>query len=209
MRGWQCVECVPALPPALWAPGPLKELDAGSMVDLLGELHARLLARSAPAGIYLVGGAALLLGYGRTIATPDVDVARAVAVADEVARELARERGLAMNWLNAAAGGWVPPRPACARVDPDRPGLMAHLAPARHLLAMKLVAWRPKDEDDLASLLEVCGLADASADQVADVLYEVYSAEDSLAGMLNVPRADELGTRQEAVARARDALRLL
>jgi hypothetical protein len=187
----------------------LKELDAGSVVDLLDDLHGRLLGRSSRASLYVVGGSAMLLAHGRDTATPDVDVARLVGEVDDVAREIARERGLAMQWLNPAAGPWVPPRPDCARAAPTRNGLTLHLAPPRHLLAMKLVAWRSKDEDDLAALLEACGLADSGAEEVADVLYEVYTGEDSLPGMLGIPGSDLDATRVEAVARAADALALL
>lgn len=207
---WQCEKCVAdPLPEPRWKPGPLMELDAGSVVDLLDDMHARLVQRTARANIYIVGGAALLLAHGRDTATPDVDVARSVVEADEVAQEIARERGLAAHWLNSSAGSWVPPRLECATAAPARNGLTVHLAPPRHLLAMKLVAWRSKDEDDLADLLEVCGLAEASAEEVADVLYEVYTAEDSLPGMLGIAGSDEEATRVEAVARAADALALL
>ncbi len=151
----------------------------------------------------------MLLAHGRHVATPDVDVARLVVEVDEVAREIARERGLAMRWLNPAAGPWVPPRPDCATIEPSWAGLTVHLAPPRHLLAMKLVAWRSKDEDDLADLLTACGLADADADEVADVLYDTYTGEDSLPGMLGIPGSDGDATRAEAVARAADALALL
>jgi hypothetical protein len=210
IRPWQCTTCANAdFPEPRWAPGPLKELDAGSVVDLLDDLDARLEARGARVSLYVVGGSALLLAHGRSIATPDVDIARAVAAADEIAREIAVERGLTMHWLNANAGPWVPPRPDCAVEPAAREGLTVHLAPPRHLLAMKLVAWRPKDEDDLADLLVACDLSAASAEEVADVLYEVYTAEDSLPGILGVPGGDPQKTREDAVARAQDALDLL
>lgn len=178
-------------------------------MDLFDDMHGRLVVRSARASLYVVGGSALLLAHGRAIATPDVDVAHSATVTDEVAREIARERGLAMHWLNSSAAPYVPPRPECARAEPSQDGLVVHLAPARHLLAMKLVAWRAKDEDDLADLLVACGLADAGAEEVADVLYEVYTAEDSLPGLLGIPRSDPAATRVEAVLRAADALQLL
>lgn len=207
---WQCLTCTPReFPEPRWAPGPLKELDAASVVDLLDEVHRRLLERDARVSLYIVGGCALLLAHGRSIATPDVDVARSVEAADQVALEIAADRGLAMSWLNSSAEPWVPPRPECACAEPAQDGLTVHLAPARHLLAMKLVAWRPKDEEDLADLLTVCGLAGADADDVADVLYEVYTVEDSLAGLLNIGSCDPKATRWEAVARAKDALALL
>lgn len=208
-RAWQCAVCAfGEFPEPRWSPGPLKELDAGSVVDLFDDLHARLLDRLARVSLYVVGGSALLLSHGREIATPDVDVAWLAAAADEAAREIALERGLAMSWLNSTAAPWVPPSSECAQRPPTY-GLTVHLAPARHLLGMKLVAWRPKDEDDLVALLRVCGLADASAEEVADVLYEVYPVEDSLPGLLSVTGSDPEATRLEAEARAQDALALL
>lgn len=209
-RPWQCPHCTPAqLPTPRWAPGPLLELDAGSVADLLDDLHDRLRERSARAAVYVVGGAALLLAHGRNLATADIDVAHLTTPVDDAARDLAHERGLSMRWLNASAAPWIPPRPECALDEPAHDGLTVHLAPPRHLLAMKLAAWRAKDEDDLADLLEACGLAGASADQVADVLYETYTVEDSLAGMLGVPGHEDAAVRDEALARAAAALALL
>lgn len=60
----------------------------------------------------------MLLARGRHVVTPDVDVARLVVEVDEVAREIARERGLAMRWLNPAAGPWVPLAPTARRSSP-------------------------------------------------------------------------------------------
>jgi hypothetical protein len=134
-RPWQCAVCARGeFPEPRWSPGPLKELDAGSIVDLLDELHTRLLDRRARVSLYVVGGSALLLAHGRDLATPDVDIARSVAAADEAAREIAIERGLAMSWLNSAAAPWVPPSPECTQIPPSHDGLTVHLAPPRHLL---------------------------------------------------------------------------
>lgn len=210
IRRWQCDECASIpFPSPRWSPGPLKELDAGSVVDLLDDLDSKLARRGTAASLYVVGGSAMLLAHGRSIATPDVDIARTVDVATRAAEEIARERGLSMKWLNSAAAPWIPPRPDCALRLASRPGATVHLAPPRHLLAMKLVAWRPKDEDDLADLLIACDLAQATAEEVSAVLFEVYTAEDSLPGLLGIPRSDAEATRLEAIARARDALTLL
>ena len=96
-RPWQCRECSTTdLAQPRWAPGPLKELDAGSVVDLMDDLHRRLAERDARVSLYVVGGSALLLAHGRSIATPDVDIARTAAVAVEVAEVIARERGLSI-----------------------------------------------------------------------------------------------------------------
>ena len=54
------------------ARGPL-ELDAAAMRALLAELDARLRERGVAASIYVVGGAAMALAYGRDDVTPDID----------------------------------------------------------------------------------------------------------------------------------------
>lgn len=54
------------------AHGPL-ELDAEAMRALLAELDERLRERGVAASVYVVGGAAMALAYGRDGATPDID----------------------------------------------------------------------------------------------------------------------------------------
>lgn len=179
------------------------------MVDLFDELDRRLAERPARVSIYVVGGSALLLAHGRDIATPDVDIARSSVTIHEVALELAQERGLRKDWLNASAGGWVPAHPDCACLPATRTGLTVHLAPASHLLAMKVLALRAKDEEDLVDLLDICDLAHASSTEIADVLYEVYSGEDELANHLGIPHSDPEATRVEVLRRAELVLNLV
>ena len=54
--------------------GPiLVDLDADRMRSLLDQLDGRLRQRGVKASVYLVGGAAMTLGYGRERLTPDID----------------------------------------------------------------------------------------------------------------------------------------
>jgi len=53
--------------------GPLFELDRARMTALLNELSDRLEARGIAASLYLVGGAAMTLAYGREGLTPDIE----------------------------------------------------------------------------------------------------------------------------------------
>lgn len=180
--------------------GPaLLEFDAAKMRSLLAELDNRLKDRGIKASLYLVGGAAMTLEYGRDGLTPDIDAIISHQAVIEEARVLAKENGLPETWLNTNARGWVPPRPAWARRRPTELGLTVHIAPPEHVLAMKLVAMRRKDRPDIRLLIQLCGMADATAKDYADLLERVYSGEDMLAQMLGI-RGDLDAVRREAIA---------
>ena len=84
--------------------GPvLLELDAERMRALLAELHERLKVRDVKASIYLVGGAAMTLEYGRDGLTPDIDAVISHNAVIEEARVIAAHHGLPMSWLNGNA----------------------------------------------------------------------------------------------------------
>lgn len=176
----------------------LLELDAEWMRSLLAELHERLKERGVKASIYLVGGAAMTLEYGRDALTPDIDAVISHKAVVEEARVLAANHGLAENWLNSNAGGWVPPRPDWARRRPTKYGLTVHVAPPEHVLAMKLVAARRKDRPDIRLLIQRCGMADAAAEEYADLLERIYAGEGLLAQMLTISGGEE-AVRREAV----------
>lgn len=170
------------------------------MRALLAELNARLQDRAIAASVYVVGGAAMALAYGRDGATPDIDaIASHRAVAEE-ARAIAASQGLAEHWLNDSARPWVPPRPQSALRPPTEPGLTVHIAPPDHVLAMKLVALRRKDRPDIRLLIEQLGMAEAVPEEYANLLERVYSGEGRLAMALNIPGDDEDATRAEALA---------
>lgn len=154
------------------ARGPL-ELDAVAMRALLAELGERLREREVAASVYVVGGAAMALAYGRDGVTPDIDALASHRAVAEEARAMADKHGLTAHWLNDAAGPWIPPRPKAARRRPAEPGLTVHIAPAEHVLAMKLVAHRRKDRPDIRLLIERLDMADASAEDYADLLQRV------------------------------------
>ncbi|MDE0776764.1 MAG: hypothetical protein OSB43_10865, partial [Nocardioides sp.] len=68
------------------------ELDAERMRSLLAELHERLKVRDVKASIYLVGGAAMTLEYGRDGLTPDIDAVISHEAVIEEARALSCRR---------------------------------------------------------------------------------------------------------------------
>ncbi len=179
---------------------PPFELDAAAIRALLAELDERLQTRAIAASVYVVGGAAMALAYGRDGVTPDIDALASHREVVEEARAIADRHGLAEHWLNDAAGAWVPPRPRPARRRPTKPGLTVHIAPADHLLAMKLVALRRKDRPDIRLLIAHLGMAEAPAEDYAELLERVYSGEGRLATTLNIPRDDPEATRAEVLA---------
>lgn len=177
----------------------LFELDAEKMRELLKELDRRLKARRVKASVYLVGGAAMTMEYGRDGLTPDIDAVASDHAVFEESRLLAAEHGLPETWLNSNAGGWVPPRPDWALRRPTKLGLTIHIAPPEHMLAMKLIAGRRKDRPDIRLLIQRCDMVDATAEDYADFLEGIYSGEDQLAQVLQVG-SDPDSVRQEAVA---------
>ena len=72
---------------------------------------------------------------------------------------------------------------------PTAPGLTVHIAPAKHLLAMKLVALRRQDEPDILALATDLGMTRATAEDFADLLTEVYVGEGVLEQALGVTDA--------------------
>lgn len=141
----------------------------------------------------------MALEYGRDGLTPDIDAVVSHRAVTEEARAMAARHGLPEEWLNSNAAAWIPPRPAWARARPTQPGLTVHVAPAEHVLAMKLVASRRKDRPDIRLLIQHTGMVEANAEDYADLLQRVYPGEGTLAQMLGVPAADEEATRNEAL----------
>jgi hypothetical protein len=73
--------------------------------------------------------------------------------------DVAAELGLPNWWLNEQASSYVAPGgdPSPSRVF-DHPGLRVFAASPEHLLAMKALAARPRDAQDIKRLTEVLDL---------------------------------------------------
>lgn len=161
------------------APGPFA-FDRRRTEELLRLLDTRLRARGVSASIYLVGGAAIALTVHESRRTADLDVLVSDPVVLEEADALGVEQGLPPGWLNTSAAPWIPPRPPKAVQRSTAPGLTVHVAPAKHLLAMKLVALRRQDQLDIIALATDLGMSQATAQDFADLLAEVYVGEGVL-----------------------------
>ena len=85
-------------------------LDHDGIGQLFDKLSAALEARGVPSHVYLVGGGALITGYGRERTTRDLD-ARIDEAKDEVlaaAKTAAERNGLDERWLHVEAAQFVP-----------------------------------------------------------------------------------------------------
>ena len=140
-------------------------------------LGRRLERRKVRADIYVFGGAAMILAYGVERATRDVD-----AVFDpdgpvlEAAAEVAEALALPRWWLNSQASVYVS---TAEDVDAspvfDHPFLRVQAASPRHLAAMKALAGRAQDRDDLRALIDHLGLA--TPQELFVIVQEVFPEE--------------------------------
>ena len=129
--------------------------------DALRELVSELNEQRCRAVIYVVGGAALMLGFDARQSTHDVDAMvtpRTPVLL--VAAEIAERRNLPEDWLSTAAATFVPPYSE----DPNptiflqEGGVRVEIASAERLLAMKIHASRGRqDIDDIRLLLRLTG----------------------------------------------------
>jgi hypothetical protein len=130
-------------------------LDRAGIERAFSALGARLARRGVVADVYVIDGAAIALAYNARRATRDIDAAfRPPDIVVEEATAVARELGLPCWWRNDQASVY-----AAADRDPDaprvfdHPGLRVSAASGRHLRAMKVLAARRRDADDIATLV--------------------------------------------------------
>lgn len=149
-----------------------RELTGDDIRFLLDDLGARLAGRDVHATIYLVGGAAMALSVNGRRVTDDIDgiFDRSGAI-EEVVAEMADEYDLGANWLNSAAGAYVAGGDADATTF-EAGGLAISTASPRHLLAMKMAAFRPQDYEDLEALFIALGVA--TPEEAVDIVWDVY-----------------------------------
>lgn len=138
-------------------------LDRDDLIRGINAVITKLRAAGQPAGIRIVGGAALALRYFDRDSTADID-ARLLPEAPILAvLEVANENGWTKDWLNSNAVQFIPAYGS----DPEwevlysKDGITVEVASPRALLAMKLNASRVgRDDQDIANLLAICVIPD-------------------------------------------------
>ena len=153
----------------------MEPFSVDSLEAAFRELSEELRFRRARAHIYIIGGAAIALGFDNRRLTVDID---AVVEAGhghlmEAVSKIAYRHRWPSTWLNEQAVMAVPRRTdhLAQTVYADR-NLTVTGASAKHLLAMKVRAGRPKDAGDIAFLAERLGLHEAR--QVWDLHDQVF-----------------------------------
>ena len=120
---------------------------------------ARLLEKErVRATLYMVGGSAMVIGYGSSRQTKDVDVLlkEGTSAVFELAKRVGQKYGLPSEWLNDSvrnAKGFPPKEDANALRILNSPNLVVTSASRSHLIAMKVHAGRDVDIKDLRFLL--------------------------------------------------------
>jgi len=153
-------------------------LDRAGIEEAFRRLGDRLAKRGVVADLYVFGGAAMALAYGGRRATRDVDALfKPHGIVLEEAHAVAAELGLPNWWLNKQASTYVAPGgdSAASRVF-DHPGLRVFAASPEHLLAMKALAARPRDAEDIRQLTRVLGLH--NVDDVLASVREIFPQEE-------------------------------
>ena len=141
-------------------------------------LGERLVQRGVVADVFVVGGAAMALAYDASRVTRDVDslfVPHGVVL--EEARNVARDLGLPAWWLNEQVSVYISGKddPGKRRVF-DHPGLRVTAASPRHVFAMKALAARTRDIDDLRLLAGIIGVE--SAETALQICAEFFPSEE-------------------------------
>lgn len=140
-------------------------LDRVQLERAFTALGERMVRRGMVADVFVVGGAAMALAYDATRVTRDVDslfVPHGVVL--EEARNVAQDLGLPAWWLNEQASVYISGKddPGRRRVF-DHPGLRVTAASPRHIFAMKALAARTRDVDDLRLLAGIIEVDSAEA----------------------------------------------
>lgn len=152
-------------------------LTAAEIEELLVALERELRQRGIEARIFIVGGAAMALAYNAGRSTGDLDgVLRPRDEVLDAAHAVARDRGLADNWLSdGVTQAHMPPRdddhPTTRRIGPA-PSI--EIASAEYILAMKAMSTRLSDGDlqDAALLCRI--LHFDSEDQIESVIRRYF-----------------------------------
>lgn len=144
--------------------------------ELLEELGGRLDDRGIEARLFLVGGAAMALAYGRDRVTRDLDaVFVPKAEIYEEAKRMAQDLGLPEDWLNGAVKGLLPDRSEQIEGSTSftTRGLHVGVASAEYLFAMKAQAARQEtDGADLRHLVNVLRIG--SVPEALDLIERFY-----------------------------------
>ena len=145
--------------------------DRDRVEGLLRELATELAERGVHGRLFVVGGAAMALAYGRGRVTRDIDgVFEPASVVRDAARVVARRHGLPHDWLDDGVKGFLHGSDPDATTFLDEPGLTVQIASPRYLFVLKALSARvDRDAQDLVTLYRLCGFE--KVDEALDHLH--------------------------------------
>lgn len=126
------------------------------IIELLEMLNDGLREKGELGEIGLVGGAVMCLVYNAREATRDVDaIFEPASVLRALAEQIASVEGLAPDWLNDAAKGFLIPNFSRDEIL-TLSNLRVWAPEARYMLAMKCISarWDTSDRDDVIFLIK-------------------------------------------------------
>ena len=153
----------------------MEPFSADSLKEAFRELSVELRWQRVRAHVYIVGGAAMALGFDNRRQTMDVDalIKEGHGPVVEAVRRIGRRRGWPDAWLNEEAVSAIPRgKDGRAKTVYGDPYLLVTAASAEHMLAMKVRSARAKDRKDIAFLVEHLELT--SAREVFDLHDEAF-----------------------------------
>lgn len=143
-----------------------KPLDQTTLLALLNEIEQEALHRGVRVELFIVGGAAMAIGYDSKRSTADLDAifvptSEVRAITESVAANHP-ELALDASWLNDGVKAFLPGADPNAVILYDRPNLSVSIASARYLFILKAIAAREVDDGDLRTLWPLTGFNSAS-----------------------------------------------
>ncbi len=159
----------------------MNKQDIEKYLRMLGQ---ELLKQQITGEILLVGGAVMLLKVQNREVTKDIDAYFKPEQADrirEAAKAIADREGLPYDWINDGVKGFFYAQPLTERWA-EYPGLRVYVPSLDYLFAMKVVAGRPQDVEDIKALAQELKLSNA---QDALTIVKEYVPEQLL-----VPRIE-------------------
>ncbi|RXK54586.1 hypothetical protein ESB00_01410 [Oleiharenicola lentus] len=165
---------------------PYEPLNRKRLAQALRRLGELAHGQKVTLEVSLYGGAVFTLVYGAREATKDVDaVVRQSAVAQKLARQVAKELGLPEDWLNDDVKQFLAEKEAKRQlIEVDfGPGLRVSVPTAAYLLAMKLRACRPPlpgyagDYGDIRFLVKKMALGSV---REAEAVHDKFFPHDEL-----------------------------
>lgn len=155
---------------------PGDKLDREDLIHGINSLITKLHDSGEPAGIRIVGGAALALRYFDRRTTSDIDAhLHPEGSILDFAIDVAREVGWPEDWLNSNAAMFIPLYSPAMEWEElfSKDNITVAVAAPKSLLAMKINASRPgRDVQDIANLLSICKLKNISeVYEMMDIFY--------------------------------------